>query len=249
MWGLQAVRFGGQKQRIAIARAYLLNPQILLLDESTSALDRESEKLIQDALDEISLNRTVVTIAHRLTTIQNSDCIFVLDRGTVVESGSHQDLMSKQGQYYNYVKKQQVDQKAQDKSDESIVHEDGIEVLHSAAQASPIKKKRSMRDIDQKSFSKKNALVSDSIIMEKPDLTKNPRENTLVSNTLTMERPDLTKNPEENILVRNTLTMERPDFTKDPEEKPVESKAPYCKMWADMKGEQLYFIIASFAAA
>ncbi len=113
---------GGQKQRIAIARAYLLNPPILLLDESTSALDRKNEKLIQDALDEFSLNRTVITIAHRLNTIQNSDCIFVLDCGTVAEFGSHNDLMSKQGQYYNYVKKQQVDQKAKDKSDESIFH-------------------------------------------------------------------------------------------------------------------------------
>jgi ATP-binding cassette subfamily B (MDR/TAP) protein 1 len=219
---------GGQKQRIAIARAYLLNPPILLLDESTSALDRESEKLIQDALNEFSLNRTVVTIAHRLTTIHNSDCIFVLDCGTVAEFGSHNHLMSNQGQYYNYVKKQQVDQKAQDKSDESIVHEDGIEVLLSGNQASPIKKKGSSRGIEQKSFSKKNNLVSNTPSTEKPDLTKNPKENTLVSNTPSTEKPDLTKNPKE---------------------KPEGSWVLQGKIWADMKGQQLYFIIASFAAA
>lgn len=218
------------------------------MDESTSALDRESERLIQDALDEFSLNRTVVTIAHRLTTIQKSDCIFVLDRGTVAEFGSHNDLISKQGQYYNYVKKQQVDQKVQDKSVESIVHEDEIEDLISETQASPIKIRRSRRDIDQEPLSKKNIQVSDSIIMEKKDLTKNPKENFLIIDTLTMEKQGLIKNPEGNTLVNDTLTMKKPDLIKNLEGKEPKSKAPYRKMWADMKGEQLYFIIASFAA-
>jgi ATP-binding cassette subfamily B (MDR/TAP) protein 1 len=146
---------GGQKQRIAIARAYLLNPPILLLDESTSALDRKNEQLIQDALDDFSLNRTVVTIAHRLTTIQNSDCIFVLDGGTVAEFGSHNDLMSKQGQYYNYAKKQQVDQETQDDSDEPIVHKDECEVPLCESEDSPLKKRRSILSFGSKSFFKK----------------------------------------------------------------------------------------------
>ena len=101
---------GGQKQRIAIARAILQNPSILLLDESTSALDRKNEKEIQETLDTFSKNRTTITIAHRLTTIMNSDVIFVLENGKVCEQGSHDFLMDKKGVYHNYVKKQEVKQ-------------------------------------------------------------------------------------------------------------------------------------------
>lgn len=99
---------GGQKQRIAIARAILLNPKILLLDESTSALDRKNEREIQQALDEFSKDRTTVTIAHRLQTIKNSDIIFVLDSGKVVEQGSHTELMNigSNGFYYKLVQNQ-----------------------------------------------------------------------------------------------------------------------------------------------
>lgn len=90
---------GGQKQRIAIARALLKNPQVLLLDEATSALDKQNEQLIQATLNEISKNRTTVTIAHRLASIRDSDMIFVIDNGKVVQQGTHDSLINQEGKY------------------------------------------------------------------------------------------------------------------------------------------------------
>ncbi|MBR5308195.1 MAG: ABC transporter ATP-binding protein [Clostridia bacterium] len=92
---------GGQKQRISIARVFLKNPPILILDEATSALDNESERIVQDSLAKLSKGRTVLTIAHRLTTIKNSDVILVLTEKGIEERGNHEELIEKKGLYYS----------------------------------------------------------------------------------------------------------------------------------------------------
>ncbi len=97
---------GGQRQRIAIARAVLLDPRILILDEATSALDSESEALVQEALERLMEGRTVFVIAHRLSTVRKSDRILVLEKGQIVESGSHEELLDIQGRYANLYTKQ-----------------------------------------------------------------------------------------------------------------------------------------------
>lgn len=100
---------GGQKQRLSIARAVLKNSPILILDEATSALDTESEKLVQDALEKLMKDRTTLIIAHRLSTIRNADIIVVLNKGEIVERGSHEELISKKGAYYNLCNMQGLD--------------------------------------------------------------------------------------------------------------------------------------------
>ncbi len=92
---------GGQKQRISIARVFLKNPPILILDEATSALDNESERIVQESLSKLSKGRTVLTIAHRLTTIKNSDVILVLTENGIEEQGTHEELIQKKGLYYS----------------------------------------------------------------------------------------------------------------------------------------------------
>ncbi|UJR18771.1 hypothetical protein I4U23_005677 [Adineta vaga] len=112
---------GGEKQRIALARALVKQPSILLLDEATSALDNVSEKIVQEALDRACKNRTTIVIAHRLSTIQNADQIYVLDQGNVIEEGKHEILMAKEGGKYQTLVKQQQMQRMTD--DDNVIIE------------------------------------------------------------------------------------------------------------------------------
>ena len=99
---------GGQRQRVSIARAILKNPPILILDEATSALDTESERLVQDALEKLMKTRTTVAVAHRLSTIKHADEICVLHEGKIVERGTHEELIEKEGYYKKLHDMQQV---------------------------------------------------------------------------------------------------------------------------------------------
>src|SRR5699024_6190497 len=100
---------GGQKQRLSIARAVLKNPPIMILDEATSALDTESEKLVQVALDNMMQNRTSIIIAHRLSTIQKADLIVVMQKGKIVEQGTHEELIQLNGTYSKLVSLQSLE--------------------------------------------------------------------------------------------------------------------------------------------
>merc|ERR1711916_43908 len=109
--GERGVRLsGGQKQRVAIARALLRNPRVLLLDEATSALDAESEHEVHEAIDRIMAGRSVIVIAHRLSTVRGATEVLVIDKGVVAERGTHDELIAQDGVYKRLVKRQLTSQ-------------------------------------------------------------------------------------------------------------------------------------------
>ena len=127
---------GGQKQRIAIARCLIRNPRILLLDEATSALDTKSERLVQDAINNCLKSRTTIVIAHRLSTIQNADKIIVMDRGRIVEMGTHQSLLEndENGAYALLVKAQILKDEDEESSNEKNTDNESIDVTEETEQ-------------------------------------------------------------------------------------------------------------------
>ncbi|KAF2849496.1 multidrug resistance protein-like protein 1 [Plenodomus tracheiphilus IPT5] len=131
---------GGQKQRLAIARSIVSQPTVLLLDEATSALDPKAEKIVQQALDRISKDRTTIVIAHKLSTIRNADSIAVMSNGAVIEQGTHQDLLQRGGAYTRLVKAQdlgQIGEELQDEEDETAA---GVDLVRTHTQASAMNK-------------------------------------------------------------------------------------------------------------
>ncbi|XP_020579675.1 ABC transporter B family member 4-like isoform X1 [Phalaenopsis equestris] len=155
---------GGQKQRIAIARAIVKDPRILLLDEATSALDVESERVVQEALDRVMINHTTVIIAHRLSTVRNADTIAVMHRGSIVEKGTHLQLLKDpMGAYSQLIQLQEMDQILNRSS-----HSNQEETIVQAVEASSLSRTSSIRQ----SFSRESSsrYVSDHVIFTDPAL-------------------------------------------------------------------------------
>ncbi|KFK43347.1 hypothetical protein AALP_AA1G113900 [Arabis alpina] len=161
---------GGQKQRITISRAVVKNPSILLLDEATSALDAESEKSVQEALDRVMVGRTTVVVAHRLSTVRNSDIIAVVEGGKIIESGSHNELISNPNGAYSSLLR------IQEAANPNLNNTPSITVSTNSLPELPIIKQRSLCSTHQS--------------VNQPDATKQEQEKVTLGRLFSMIRPD-----------------------------------------------------------
>ncbi|KAL9318790.1 hypothetical protein ACSQ67_015307 [Phaseolus vulgaris] len=125
---------GGQKQRIAIARAILKNPRILLLDEATSSLDVESERIVQEALNRIMINRTTIVVAHRLSTVKNADTIAIIHKGKMIEKGTHSELLKEDGAYSQLIRLQEINNDSEESADHHSKNEISGESFRQSSQ-------------------------------------------------------------------------------------------------------------------
>ncbi|UJR13036.1 hypothetical protein I4U23_000062 [Adineta vaga] len=163
---------GGEKQRVALARALVKQPTLLLLDEATSALDNTNERVVQKALDEACKSRTTIVITHRLTTVKNAHHIYVLDKGNVVEEGTHETLMAKEGGKYQNMVKAQETERWNDNAYETMT-------------------KQEIEDEDEKEITERSRLLSNAEVInaERKSLSSVARRNTLLR-LLSMNSPE-----------------------------------------------------------
>eukprot|EP01018_Ginkgo_biloba_P030329 Gb_08616 [translate_table: standard] len=216
---------GGQKQRVAIARAILKNPRILLLDEATSTLDAESERVVQEALDRVMINRTTVVVAHRLSTIRNADLIAVVQRGSIVEKGTHSELiMNPTGVYSQLIRLQNTHQGGEHSSkdpDELQTHRDDFKAVGGVSSRRLIHRQSmsggsSSFGIGHHSFSLPFTLPGTSAIQEVVQPEENKQKKSLIGWLWSKSRgdvEDVESNLDKDVSVFRLASLNKPEAT------------------------------------